>query len=70
MNTMIQGETRTMPFVFLPKGKEVPREVIFPIETMIEGDREILLEMMEEIGHTVSKTRYNKFANMADFDED
>ena len=66
---MMQGETRTMPFVFLPKGKEVTCEVVFPIGAMIEGDRKNLLEIVEEIDHTVSE-EYNKFTYMTVFDED
>ncbi|HSE84536.1 MAG TPA: hypothetical protein VLB01_08320 [Thermodesulfobacteriota bacterium] len=67
---MIQGEARAMPSVFLPKGEEVLCEDVFPAGVIIEGDREVLLEMMEEIGHTVSKKGYNKFTTLIDFDED
>jgi hypothetical protein len=70
MNIMMQGEARTLPFVLLSKGKEVPCVVMFPIGAMIGGDREILLEMMKEVCHTVSKTGYNRFAITVNFDED
>ena len=67
---MILVEGHTMPFMFLPKGKEVLCEVIFPVGTLMEGDRENLLEIVEEIDHTVLKTGYNKFVTMIYFDED
>lgn len=67
---MALREDHMTPFIFLSKEKEASFELMSSIGAMVEGDKKTLLEIVDEIDHTVIGKRYYKFMTAVDFDED
>ncbi len=55
-------------FMLLSKEKGVECKLTFPTEAIIEGDKETLLEILDELDSTSISTADNKFAISVEFD--
>lgn len=55
-------------FILLSKEKGVKCKLTLPTEAIIEGDKETLLEILDELESTSTSTADNKFAISVEFD--
>lgn len=55
-------------FILLSKENGVKCQLAFPAEDIIEGDKETLLEILDELDNTSISTADNKFAMSVEFD--